>query len=191
LHHQLFNVEGALARALPGCAIDSAYPRDAATPLEHLSDYGTLALIDYPLPSLMQRLAIANWVRGGGHLLVCGGQYTLAQANWGKTFLEDVLPASLQEAPDVVKLPAAAVLGPAPTATFAGNPGVYYAQKVTPRPQARVLWWAGRRPILLQCAVGKGRSTLCTATVLGEAEKGGTPFWLWKGYSAALAAAIK
>jgi hypothetical protein len=185
LHHQLFKVEDAIKQALPDAEITALYERDEPQK-QDLSQFGTLVLINYPLPPIALRYAIREWVRSGGHLLVCGGRYTLAQANWGSTFLEEVLPATLNTPPDVEKLPQGSVINQLP-----GHPAIYYAHRVQPRADARVLWSAGKTPILLQCDYGKGRVLLFTGTVLGEAANNEIPFWQWQGWPAALAHFIK
>lgn len=189
LHNRLYRVEDALKQALPGADITALYERDEPEK-QDFSQFGTLVLINYALPPVAMRHSIREWVKSGGRLLVFGGRYTLAQANWKDTFLEELLPATLSIPPDVKKLPESSLLD-ASKQPLEGQPKVYYAHEVQARENAKVIWQTGTSPILIQHPFGKGSVTLFAGTVLGEGGKDETPFWEWEGWQSALANAIK
>jgi len=183
LYHRFFRIDQVLRAASPKTEIRHVTPRDAPSKADDLSGYGTIVMANYQDTSLELRIAVHNFVSTGGHLIVFGGPNTLSQAKWKNTFLEELMPATFTTAPDIRRLSAGSKLGPTRKRSFPGNPMIFYAHKVIPRSKARVLWWAGKEPILIQHTFDAGRVTLFAGCPLGEAPNGHAAFWEWERWA--------
>jgi len=160
--------------------------------LAGLSRYDTVVLINVDaswLP-LQQRIAMRDFVKAGGGLLVLGGNYSLGQGQFAGTFLEDILPITVAEAKDVqpaakplpLSKPANSLADSLPGEMWKAPGYLYWRHVVKPKPGAKVELLAGTEPVLFSAAAGKGRVAVFTGTVLGEATGHEQPFWQWDGW---------
>jgi hypothetical protein len=62
------------------------------------------------------------------------------------------------------------------------RPRVYWRHRVTPRPEATAIALAGKEPVLLEWAYGRGKVLLYAGTVEGDPQPGEVGVWEWKGW---------
>ncbi len=153
-----------------------------------LMRYGCVVLGNVPLATLTvdQRAWLRGYVRDGGSLLLLGGPYGFGNGGWQDSdLLGDMLPMTMTSMRDLrfVGEKAPVVLEPA-GALAKGivskqRPMVFWQHLVSPKPDAAVHVTAGGQPVLITGTYGEGRVAVITATPLGEAPAGSTPFWEW------------
>lgn len=171
--------------------------------LEELSAYDAVVLSDIGANTLLlpasvftrgvrmpDRLALlAEWVRGGGALLMVGGYLSFqgieAKANYRATALADVLPVLLEVGDDREETPQGVqprVLAQHPATADVDDvlPHILGYQRFHPRPGAETLIAVDGRPLLVVGHAGRGR-VAAFATDMG-------PHWLpaafleWEGF---------
>jgi len=200
---------GPLKRALEGSDVELIHlpapmvPSEFPSTLEALSAYDVLILSDIGANSLLlhpdtfirgkrtpNRLKlIAEWVKGGGALLMAGGYYSFQGLNAGAQYrgtpIETVLPVEILPYDDRHEVPE----GFSPVATaehpiLAGVEGEWPyllgLNKVTAKPGATVLAAQteefGSHPVLVVGEYGKGRTMAWTSDI--------GPHWLPDEFSA-------
>ncbi|MDQ4215171.1 glutamine amidotransferase [Microbacterium sp. ASV81] len=173
------------------------------TTLAELSAYDVVVLSDIGANTLLlpasvfsrgrsmpDRLALlAEWVRGGGSLLMVGGYLSFqgieAKANYRNTALAEVLPVLMEVGDDREETPqgiAPRVLPghPAVAGLPSELPPILGYQRLLPRPGSEVLMTVDGRPLFIVGSAGEGR-TAAFATDMG-------PHWLppvfleWEGF---------
>lgn len=182
LWHELNRVKEALVLIDPKAQIDESVFRSSVLGVE-LSRQPLLAeeLLGYDLVVLNNvganalgepgEIAVKQYVEAGGTLLVCGGVYSLGKSRWNESVLAEVLPLSTLPFWDLVSLPA--------FEPITGNLGcVQWLQKpASLKPDARVLWTVGDRPLLVTGTFGKGKVIVWLGTPMGAPPAGITPYW--------------
>lgn len=133
--------------------------------------------------------ALADWVRGGGALLMVGGYLSFqgieGKANYRGTALADVLPVLLEVGDDREETPQGVhprVVAPHPAVARVPQdlPAILGYQRLTMRPAAETLIAVDGRPLLVVGRAGEGR-VAAFASDMG-------PHWLppeflaWDGY---------
>ncbi len=161
-----------------------------------LSDIGANTLLLHPdtwlkgisTPNRLKLLA--EWVHGGGGLLMCGGYYSFAgiygAAKYYRSPLEPVLPVSIYTFDDRVESPE----GVKPNVTQPDHslvkglgtdwPLLLGFNELTVRPEAELIAKVGNYPLLAAMDVGKGRS-VAWASDIGP-HWCPTDFLDWPGY---------
>jgi len=140
---------------------------------------------------------IADVVRFGGvGVLALGGIGTYGAGQWAGTPLGEILPGEIRtnfdlkrEAPGVFPKPAgvhAATKG----VVFPAAARFYWLNELSPKPGAAVAMTAGKRPLLILGAVGKGRVAAVTGTCHGEAAAGQVEAWLTPAWTKLLAQSL-
>lgn len=174
--------------------------------MEALAEYGVVILSDIGVNSLTlsralfdecrpvpdRRSIIADWVRGGGGLLMVGGYLSFSgfegKAQYGGTAVEDVLPVTCVPGDDRVEMPAGARphVEDADHGVLDGVDGDWPAllgyNRVVAKPQAEVPVTVGAGdPLLALWGVGDGRAAVFTSDC--------APHWApesflaWPGYA--------
>jgi uncharacterized membrane protein len=162
-----------------------------------LSDIGANTLLLHPdtfshsVPRPDRIAAIAEYVDGGGGLLMVGGYLTFAgiegKARWAGTPVEDALPVSISTADDRVEVPAGATprvrLPDHPAvAGLAGEwPRLLGYNRVTPKAGADVIVAVGDDPLVVTGAFGSGRAAAFTSDC--GPHWCPPPFVDWDGYA--------
>ena len=123
-------------------------------------------------------------VRQGARLVILGGPFTLGKGCFQGTSLEDVLPVELGGPWEVVK-----AARPLPLRTADSSlstlldgqdpPVVFYYHQVKPRKDARVVAYAGDRPVMFERSCGRGRVVVFAGTPLGKSTEQHRGFWEW------------
>jgi uncharacterized membrane protein/sugar lactone lactonase YvrE len=166
---------------------------------ESLFQFDVIVLVDVDAYALRdhRRRMLADFVRAGGGLLVCGGPFAYGKGRYAGTELEDVLPV-LTTGPWDWKLPAVpvAISQTGDHLISAGiewepAPLLSYFHQVEVRPEATVVLEAGEHPLLVVSAIGKGRAAALLATPLGKVGAGQTAFWDWPSWPQAMANTIR
>jgi len=181
---------GALRDALRSNNIDVDYqPAHIASTefpatVEALSSYDCVVLSDIGAntlllhPDLLKRSAcqpnrlraLAEYVRGGGGLVMIGGYMTFGgiegKARWHGTPVEDVLPVTVHDGDDRVEEPSGVI----PVAesiehpVLAGIDGQWPAllgyNRVVAEPDAQILARVGNDPLIVVGTAGNGRSSV-------------------------------
>lgn len=141
-------------------------------------------------PAPANRLvSLAEWVRRGGALLMVGGYLSFqgveAKANYRATPLADVLPVLMEVGDDREETPQS--VAPVSegdhvvTAGLEGSwPGILGYQRLTAKPDARVVATVADDPLVVLGTYGAGR-TAAVATDMGPHWLP-TPFLDWPGY---------
>ena len=142
------------------------------------------------LPTPDRLVALRDYVAQGGGLIMVGGWLTFqgaeAKANYAGTAAEEALPVTLSRFDDRVECPAGAkakVLQPHPIVDGLERewPVLLGYNRVTPRPQARVIVGVGDDPLVVAGHFGDGRSIAFTSDC--------APHWApqsfldWDGYA--------
>jgi uncharacterized membrane protein len=134
--------------------------------------------------------AIANWVRGGGGILMVGGYLTFqgieGKAAYHGTPIDDVLPVALAATDDRQEHPEGVVpetVDPAhPVAAGLRDwPALLGWNRAAARPEAKVVARIGGDPLIAVREVGAGRSAVF-ASDCGP-HWGPPPFLAWPGYA--------
>lgn len=128
--------------------------------------------VDNPL------IALAEWTRGGGGLMMAGGYLSFtgfqARANFARTAVADVLPVTMLDADDRVEAPQGApvaISSPGhPAAAGWGElvgsaPTLLGYNLVKPRDEATVVATVGDDVLVATREVGKGRSLVWTSDI--------------------------
>jgi uncharacterized membrane protein len=133
-------------------------------------------------------IAISQYVKVGGALLVCGGLQSLGKSRWDEGALAEVLPIETAGPFDLTRL-----AGFQPVEGGDGATGtVEWVQNVKAvKPGARTLLTVGGRPLLVEGAYGKGKVLLWLGTPLGEPPAGTEPYWVNANWKTFMAKAIK
>lgn len=161
-----------------------------------LSDIGANTLLLHPdvwlrgksIPNRLRLLA--DWVRGGGALVMAGGYYSFAgiygQAKYYRSPLEDVLPVTIYPFDDRVEMPEGAVaevLAPdhPVVAGISGQwPALLGLNEVVLKPEATLIAKVGEHPLLAAWECGKGKSLVWTSDI--GPHWCPEPFVTWEGY---------
>ena len=176
-------IEQMYAHDVPG-----SFPRTVAALSEYdvviLSDIGANSFLLPPEVFLEGRrtdnplIALAEWTRGGGGLMMAGGYLSFtgfqARANFARTAVADVLPVTMLESDDRVEAPQGAPVTLAapdhPAAagwgTLVGSaPTLLGYNLVRPREDATVVATVGDDVLVATREVGQGRSLVWTSDI--------------------------
>ena len=185
---------------IPNHLVVSTFPQSPAELAQFdlllISDCGRNTLTMYPnlfqVPMGPDRLAmIADWVRGGGALVMAGGwvdfQGFQAKGNYHGSAIEDVLPVSILPIDDRVETTqGAAVRVLLPDHPVVGGiadawPSFLGYQRVLPKQGATVVAsiGGGADPLIAVWQAGSGRSMAFTSDI---APHWGTDFVKWPAY---------
>lgn len=106
--------------------------------------------------SVDQQAALANWVHGGGHLIVHGGAGTSWQ--FAQTYLADVLPTEPQGSTTVDSLEGLGRFVGFPSDALAANEEGqgYIVTSNTPKPNATVMLTIDNNPVIVRGVLGDG-----------------------------------
>lgn len=125
--------------------------------------------VDNPL------VALADWTRGGGGLMMAGGYLSFqgfqARANFARSPIADVLPVGMHDFDDRAETPQGAATAvvdtdhPVGQAWTGGAPQLLGYNVVTPREDATVVATVGSDPLIATREVGSGRSLVWTSDI--------------------------
>jgi len=162
-----------------------------------LSDIGANTLLLHPdtwlagksVPNRLKLLA--EWVRKGGGLMMCGGYYSFAGiyagAKYYRSPLESILPVNIHTFDDRVESPEGAepvvVDGSHPVIAGMGTkwPTLLGFNELLLKPEAQLIAKVGEHPLLATMQVDKGRTLAWTSDI--------GPHWCpvgfaeWEGYA--------
>lgn len=140
-------------------------------------------------------IALADWTRAGGGLMMAGGYLSFqgfqARANFVRSPLADVLPVTMLEGDDRVEAPQGAPVEvvdashPIGAAVGAGAPHLLGYNLVHAKPDASVVATVGGDLLIATASVGAGRSLVWTSDI--------GPHWCpeefldWDGFSGLVA----
>ena len=193
---------GDIARAnfyIPRASGDYLITGDFPRTRESLFQFDVVVLINVDAYALRdhRRQMLADFVRAGGGLLVCGGPFAYGKGRYAGTELEDVLPV-LTTGPWDWKLPTVPVAisqsGDHPISAgieWEPAPFLSYFHQAEVRPEATVVLEAGEHPLLVVSAIGKGRAAALLATPLGKVGAGQTAFWDWPSWPQTMANTVR
>jgi uncharacterized membrane protein len=181
------------AAATEGIDVQQMYAHDVPgsfpRTVEALADYDVVILSDIGANSFLlapqtwlqgQRtdnplLALAEWTRGGGGLMMAGGYLSFsgfqARAGFARTPVADVLPVSMLETDDRVEAPQGAPVAvtgpdhPAVAGWSAGAPALLGYNLVRPRDDSSVLATVGDDVLIAAREVEAGRSLVWTSDI--------------------------
>jgi len=133
-------------------------------------------------------IAISQYVKAGGSLLVCGGLQSLGKSRWDEGALAEVLPIETAGPFDLVRLagfqPIEGAKGP-----FGAIEWIQKAKSV--KPGAKVLMTVGGKPLLVEGTFGKGKVLVWLGTPLGEPANGTEPYWENPKWKSAMSETLK
>jgi len=142
-------------------------------------------------PAANPLLALAEWTREGGGLMMAGGYLSFqgfqARANFARTPLAEVLPVSMLDCDDRVEAPQGATpalaLGDHPVGSGwrDGAPDLLGYNKVTPREDAQVVATVDGDVLIATREVGEGRSLVWTSDI--GPHWCPQPFLDWEGFA--------
>ena len=184
-YHQAYQVPRAVTAVAPDARVTECTSRDLPKDYKDIFRFDVIVLADMGADAwdANGHKRLADYAKAGGRLVVLGGPFTLGQGFFKCTALESVLPIHVRPGRDIYKLSPPLVLGPQKSASFRGDPLLYYYHAVEPKPDADVGLWAGNLPVLFEQQVGKGSVAAFIGTVLGEArQETQTPFWEWDNW---------
>lgn len=143
-----------------------------------------------------RRARVADFVRAGGGLLVCGGYWNLSLGADHNTALADLLPVRIRKYRDILCDRNGLALK-AEKPAFFGNvnwtsPVHAYTVDTSPlKPGVEVLATAGGRPAIVASTAGKGRVITLLINPCGDPAPGTTPYWQWAQWPKMLAACLR
>jgi uncharacterized membrane protein len=143
-------------------------------------------------------MVLADWVRGGGGLMMAGGYLSFqgfqARANFARSPLADVLPVAMSDYDDRVEAPE----GVTPVVTTPGHPvgaawrgeapALLGYNRVQARPEATVVATVGDDVLIVTAEVGAGRSLVWTSDI--GPHWCPAPFLRWEGFDPVMAAMV-
>ncbi len=201
------------AAASEGVTVEQLYAHDVPEKfpfsLAELAEYDAVILSDigansFLLPpatwvggrSMPNRLQVlAEYVRGGGGLMMAGGYLSFqgfqARANFARTPIVDVLPVTLLDCDDRVEAPQ----GARPAATGAlgealdGAPDLLGYNRVLAKPEATVHATVDADVLIASLEVGRGRSLVWTSDI--GPHWCPTPFLAWPGFAPLVGAMLR
>lgn len=205
------------ALARQGIAIDQMYAHDVPdrfpSDLDALSAYEVVILSDIGANSFLlpqstwihgqsgtNRLRLlADWVRGGGGLMMAGGYMSFqgfqARANFARSPLAEVLPVEMSDYDDRVEAPEGllptlvAPEHPVGAAWRGTAPAILGFNRVRAKPDADVVALVGAEVLIATGEYGDGRSLVWTTDI--------GPHWCpdelsrWEGFEPLMAAMIR
>lgn len=126
-------------------------------------------------------IAIEQYVKAGGGLLVCGGLCSLGKSRWDEGALAAVLPVETAGAFDLGRLS-----GFQPIEGGENLGSVEWIQRVKKiRPDGKILLKSGDQPLLVEWNYGKGKVLVWLGTPMGDPPPGTVPYWKsenWKKF---------
>lgn len=205
------------ALARQGIEAEQMYAHDVPerfpSSLEALSAYDVVILSDIGANSFLlppatwlegrsrpDRLRLlAEWVRGGGGLMMAGGYLSFsgfqARANFARTPVADVLPVGISDFDDRVEAPEGArpavVADDHPiAAAWRGEaPALLGYNRVSAKPEAQVVATVGDDVLIATAQVGAGRSLVWTSDI--GPHWCPTEFCTWAGFDPLMAAMVQ
>lgn len=127
-------------------------------------------------------IAVENYVKAGGKLLVCGGLYSLGNSRWNEGVLAGVTPVEVGGPFDVRQFKSFRPLK-GRDASPAGIGAVdWYQQPKSVKAGADVRAEADGQPMLVSWSYGKGRVMVQLATPMGVPPKDVVPYWESPGW---------
>lgn len=201
--------QGVEVEQLYGHDVPAKFPRT----VEDLSGYDVVVLSDIGANSFLlppatwvggrksgnALLALAEWTRGGGGLMMAGGYLSFqgfqARANFARTPVADVLPVTMLDCDDRVETPQGAPVAvvdpthPVGAAWPAGAPELLGYNQVQARPDAHVVATVGDDVLVATRTVGAGRSLVWTSDI--------GPHWCpteflgWEGFAPVVGAMLR
>jgi hypothetical protein len=142
--------------------------------LPALDGVRVLVMADVPARAFtpLEQLRVRQFVENGGKLIVFGGLYGYGHGGMKGSFLEEVLPVSVQRTFDRERVTGEFTEAESWFPAKLGDCAWLHA--VTVKPRAQVCWRVGRRPAVVAGAFGNGWVIAITATMLGDPAQ---PFW--------------
>jgi uncharacterized membrane protein len=133
-------------------------------------------------------IALQQYVKAGGSLLVCGGVYSLGKSRWDESELAEVLPLTTKPFFDLVRLPQFE-----PVTGTAGQPFTiqWLQQPQALQPGAQVVLRTGDHPLLVTGSYGKGKVAVWLGTPMGDPPPGVTPYWQSPNWISTLTTTLK
>ena len=160
-----------------GKAVDVVTSYDAPFTYEGLYAYDAVIMTNAQFTGWYQaRELYKNYVNDGGRLIILGGFSELTRG-WKKTYLDDILPVSINGEGAILPCGPPLALGAAKGVAYPDHPLLFWRHDVTLKPGAEVLAWAGNEPIVARRRYGKGQIIVFDGTVLGDPSAGEKPFW--------------
>jgi uncharacterized membrane protein len=201
--------EGITAEHMYGHDVPQRFPFEAAAldayDVVVLSDIGTNSFLLPPetwlhgRPTADRLKVLAEWVRGGGALMMVGGYLSFqgfqARANFARSPIADVLPVTMSDYDDRVEVPAGAVPTleakdhPIGRAWQPGAPVLLGYNRVRAKPDAEVVASVNGDILIAAGEYGSGRSLVWTSDI--------GPHWCpdefvaWPGFAGLMAAIVR
>lgn len=202
------------AAAREGLQVEQLYAHDVPerfpSTLEELAGYDAVILSDIgansfllppvtwlggrPAPNRLQLLA--EYVRGGGGLMMAGGYLSFqgfqARANFARTPIVDVLPVTMLDFDDRVEAPQGVrpkAVGPLAAALDETVPDLLGYNRVLAKPDAVVHATVDADVLIASLEVGRGRSLVWTSDI--GPHWCPTPFLEWPGFTALVGALLR
>ena len=120
---------------------------------------------------------LADFVREGGTLLICGGFYTFGHGDFRGTAFDEFCPFEGMKPFEILKVEPGKPLKVTKTAirdalsdgiTVDANNEVAYLHVMKAKSDAKVLFHAGKYPVIAVRSYGKGKVIGCALTTMGE-----------------------
>lgn len=133
-------------------------------------------------------IAVAQYVKAGGSLLVCGGINSLGKSRWDEGALAEVLPIETAGPFDIERL-----AGFQPVEGGKEKLGVveWIQKPKTVKPGAKILMTASGKPLLVEGKFGKGKVLVWLGTPMGEPAEGTEPYWKNARWKSAMSETLK
>ncbi|MHB9023062.1 MAG: LamG domain-containing protein [Armatimonadota bacterium] len=167
MHWQFYDVAGAVT-----CTETYSLPET----YEALYAYDAVILtdVDLSLTDWWTRRRLKDYVTDGGRLVILGGPFTLGVGGFQGTYLDDMLPFTLEGRTEITQCPSPLLLGGQPWTPYADTPALFWRHYVMPKDGVTVDAYAGNQPIATRKVSGNGSVVAFTGTVQGN---GTNAFW--------------
>ena len=205
LHARHWRIDEAVRSAgLAGCEVsyyrqyqgygtsEPPFPQDA----DALRRYAAVVLAGADAESLggiFGRKALADYVRGGGGLVVLGGLCTYGAGKFRHTLVEEMLPVILAGPFDLKRLGGGKPISSTPAGrdmTWSAKAVCVWQHRLQARPDATVAATTSAGPILVFGNYGKGSVAAFLGTVLGDPAANMRCYWRLKSWPRTLAAIV-
>jgi hypothetical protein len=160
---------------------------------EQLLGYDLLVLNNVGANSLGEagEIAVQQYVKAGGKLLVCGGIYSMGKGRFNESVLAEVLPVTVGGFFDIKRLSEFTSITGADgqKASLGAVQWVQIPSGV--KKDARVLMSADNKPLLVSGTYGEGRVMVWLGTPMGKPGPGVVPYWESPAWSEAMRSALQ
>jgi len=160
---------------------------------EDLLGYDLVVLNNVGANSLGEagEIAVQQYVKAGGRLLVCGGIYSMGKGRFKESVLAESLPVEAGGFFDLVRLPEFTPVTGSTGGKSALGAVEWIQVPAGVKKGSSLLMSAGKNPLLVSGNYGRGQVMVWLGTPMGKPAPGVVPYWESPAWSEAMRSALQ